>query len=169
MSARHTYRWIGVLLGHAPGWAGLLTQLGQLALLLTGQPRGIRAAHVGVVLGKPVPQAGLGDRLLVRDRGDRLDPRTSEVNSALPELRRVRSGHEQHPSRRNGSASGEVSGSRGQAHQGLRLPVGCRFVQLVRDVTLKEYPASHTDWPRSPRTRTSQRRLARVHQRLRQR
>src|SRR5690242_4954992 len=34
---------------------------------------------------RAVPQTGLGDRQLVRDRGDRLDPRTSEVNSALPE------------------------------------------------------------------------------------
>ena len=75
----------------------------------------------------PVPQTGLGDRQLFRDRGDRLDPRTSEVDSALPELRRVRSGHERHPSWRSGSASGDVSGARGQA----------QITSLAREVTVR--------------------------------
>ncbi len=57
-----------------------------------------------------------------------LTRRTSKVHSALPELRRVRSGHERHPSWRTGSASGEVSGARGQAQgqfreRGPTLPV----------------------------------------------
>lgn len=73
------------------------------------------AILIGIRLSHPVPKARLADPEILRDPVDRCGALAGELDSALPELRRVWCGHDGHPSRWPLATSGRVPGRREEA------------------------------------------------------
>ena len=84
-----------------------------------GQPLAA-AILIGISLSHPVPQARVADPEILSDPGDRHGALTREPDRALPELWRMRDGHDGHPSQWPLATPGQVSGRRGKLTPPLR-------------------------------------------------